>query len=359
MLLEKYSSRVIPLDYMPTSAELKKELPLISNIASKTKTYRKQIEEILCGKDNRLLVIIGPCSIHDIGASLDYANRLFNMKNMYDKELFIVMRTYFSKPHSILGWKGLFTDPNLDGSYDLKEGVSKARKLLLDVSQIGLPTATEFLEPFLAQYISDLVCWGTIGARTVESQIHRELASSLAFPIGFKNGTSGSVQVAMDAIQASSHSHHFCTLNEEGKSTVYKTAGNKSGHIILSGGDNGANYSNAHIEEVCNNLLERDLKPRVIVDFNHRNSREQHKNQIEVSKNICEQIACGNGQIAGVMVKGFIKGGHQVVSERKNLSYGQSISDPCLSWDETERLLARLADAVKKSHQIEKTTKMW
>ena len=321
--------------------------PITSDVAERIAQSRLQVEKILNGEDKRLLVIVGPCSVHDTDAALDYANRLAAVQKQYEQELFIVMRTYFEKPRTVVGWKGLITDPNLDGSYALEAGLSKARQLLLDINKIGLPTATEFLDMITGQYIADLITWGAIGARTTESQIHREMASALSCPVGFKNGTNGNVKIAIDAIRAAKASHYFYSPDKNGRMTVYRTSAIRHGHVILRGGDTGPNFDQASVESACQRLAEFDLPARLVVDFSHANCQKQHRKQLDVAKDICAQITSGGEHIAGIMAESFIEEGNQPMDDLSALKYGQSITDPCLSWEHTIEMLDMLADAVK------------
>ncbi|AXY01026.1 3-deoxy-7-phosphoheptulonate synthase [Vibrio alfacsensis] len=341
--------RTQPLGPMPTPAELGSTHPITDDVADRIATSRRQIENILTGEDDRILAIVGPCSVHDTEAAIDYATRLSKIQDKYKNELFIVMRTYFEKPRTVVGWKGLITDPNLDGSYALEAGLHKARKLLLDINKLGLATATEFLDMITGQYIADLITWGAIGARTTESQIHREMASALSCPVGFKNGTNGNVKIAIDAIRASQASHYFYSPDKNGRMTVYRTSGNPYGHIILRGGEKGPNFDEASVKQACDALAEFDLPQRLIVDFSHANCQKQHRKQIDVAKDICDQIKSGSTQIAGIMAESFIIEGNQPMTDINNLTYGQSITDPCLGWDDTVTMLDMLAEAVKSS----------
>ncbi|WP_413285930.1 3-deoxy-7-phosphoheptulonate synthase [Vibrio sp. MA40-2] len=336
---------------MPTPAELVSSYPLTDDVAERIAHSRRQIENILTGQDHRLLVIVGPCSIHDTDAALDYAKRLSQLQNQYEDELFIVMRTYFEKPRTIVGWKGLITDPNLDGSYALEAGLAKARKLLLDVNNLGLATATEFLDMITGQYIADLITWGAIGARTTESQIHREMASALSCPVGFKNGTNGNVKIAIDAIRAAKASHYFYSPDKNGRMTVYRTSGNPFGHVILRGGDQGPNFDSASVKQACEKLQQVGLPEKLVIDFSHANCQKQHKKQLDVAENICQQILSGSTAIAGIMAESFILEGNQPMTDLNNLVYGQSITDPCLSWNDTETMLDMLANAIKNKPQ--------
>ncbi|MCK6265046.1 3-deoxy-7-phosphoheptulonate synthase [Vibrio sp. ZSDE26] len=347
MPLKTDELRTQPLGPMPTPAELGSAHPITEDVASKIAHSRRQIENILTGQDDRLLVIVGPCSVHDTEAALDYAAKLAEIQKQYSEELFIVMRTYFEKPRTVVGWKGLITDPNLDGSYALETGLNKARKLLLDINKLGLATATEFLDMITGQYIADLISWGAIGARTTESQIHREMASALSCPVGFKNGTNGNVKIAIDAIRASSASHYFYSPDKNGRMTVYRTSGNPYGHVILRGGDTGPNFDSESVESACEKLDEVGLPTRLVVDFSHANCQKKHRQQLDVAKDICQQIKSGKNRIAGIMAESFIVEGNQSMCDLNNLTYGQSITDPCLSWEDTETMLDMLASAVK------------
>ncbi len=306
-----------------------------------------KLKAFLPGEDDRLLVIVGPCSVHDTDAALDYARRLAALQENYTDELFVVMRTYFEKPRTVVGWKGLITDPNLDGSYALETGLNKARKLLLDVNKLGLATATEFLDMITGQYIADLITWGAIGARTTESQIHREMASALSCPVGFKNGTNGNVKIAIDAIRAAKASHYFYSPDKNGRMTVYRTSGNPFGHIILRGGDSGPNFDAASINEACQQLAQFNLPERLVVDFSHANCQKQHRKQVDVARDICQQIEAGSHKIAGIMAESFLVEGNQPMHDLNNLTYGLSITDPCLGWKDTATMLDMLAQSIK------------
>lgn len=257
------------------------------------------------------------------------------------------MRTYFEKPRTVVGWKGLITDPNLDGSYALETGLNKARKLLLDINKLGLATATEFLDMITGQYIADLITWGAIGARTTESQIHREMASALSCPVGFKNGTNGNVKIAIDAIRASKASHYFYSPDKNGRMTVYRTSGNPYGHVILRGGDKGPNFDSDSVADACAQLSSFDLPQKLVVDFSHANCQKQHRKQLEVAEDICQQIRSGSDAVAGIMAESFILEGNQPMNDITSLTYGQSITDPCLSWEHTVEMLDMLAEAIK------------
>ncbi len=350
MPLKTDELRTQPLGPMPTPAELSQQYPITDDVAGKIAHSRKQIEAILTGEDKRLLVVVGPCSIHDPDAALDYANRLNAVQNKYSEELFIVMRTYFEKPRTVIGWKGLITDPNLDGTYALETGLGKARHLLLEINKLGLATATEFLDMITGQYIADLISWGAIGARTTESQIHREMASALSCPVGFKNGTNGNVKIAIDAIRAALASHYFYSPDKNGRMTVYRTSGNPYGHMILRGGDNGPNFDPISVQSACDALSGVNLPQRLIVDFSHANCQKQHRKQLDVARNICQQIRSGSRYIAGIMAESFIEEGNQPIAALNHLKYGQSVTDPCLSWNDTLVMLEMLSTAVKEAN---------
>ncbi|GAB3531465.1 3-deoxy-7-phosphoheptulonate synthase [Photobacterium alginatilyticum] len=340
--------RTVSLGLMPTPAEVEAAYPITDKIAEHVANSRRQVEAILTGQDSRLLVIVGPCSVHDPEAALDYAQRLMRIQDKYKDELCIVMRTYFEKPRTVVGWKGLVSDPHLDGSLDLVTGLHTARKLLVDINKLGMPTATEFLDMITGQYLADLISWGAIGARTTESQIHREMASALSCPVGFKNGTDGNIKIAVDAIRATREPHVFCSPAKNGEMTIYRTSGNPYGHVILRGGKM-PNYHQEDISASCETLASFDLPTRLVVDFSHGNCQKQHKRQLDVAADICEQIKSGSNFIAGIMAESFIEEGTQAVDIKQldKLTYGQSITDPCINWTDTVTMLDMLADAIK------------
>ena len=351
MPLKTDELRTQALGPMPTPMELMQAHPLPDDVAEHIENSRRQIENILSGKDSRLLAIVGPCSVHDTNAALDYAQRLNALQDKYKEQLFIVMRTYFEKPRTVIGWKGLITDPNLDGSYALEDGLNKARKLLLDINKLGLATATEFLDMVTGQYIADLISWGAIGARTTESQIHREMASALSCPVGFKNGTNGNVKISTDAIRAAQASHYFCSPDKNGRMTVYRTSGNPYGHTILRGGDTGPNFDAESIQSACEQLIDVGLTPRLVVDFSHANCQKEHRKQLDVAQDICNQISNGLQSIAGIMAESFIEEGNQPMTDLNALTYGKSITDPCLSWKDTVTMLDMLANTIKNQSE--------
>ncbi|MCW2255036.1 3-deoxy-7-phosphoheptulonate synthase [Providencia alcalifaciens] len=334
------------VDSLITPQTLADEFPISDKVAENVTASRKRIEKILSGQDPRLLVIVGPCSIHDIDAALDYANKLNVLRERYQDSLEIVMRTYFEKPRTVVGWKGLISDPNLDNSCQVNTGIRLARKLLIDVNQLGLPTATEFLDMVTGQYIADLISWGAIGARTTESQIHREMASALSCPVGFKNGTDGNINIAIDAIRASKAQHMFLSPDKNGQMTIYQTSGNPHGHIIMRGGKQ-PNYSVGDIAAACDKLREFELAEHLVIDFSHGNCQKIHRRQLEVARDIAEQIKDGSTAISGIMAESFLVEGTQKIVSGQPLTYGQSITDPCLGWDDTEQLLEILALSVE------------
>ena len=321
-------------------------LPM-SNIATETVVKsRNEIIDILNKTDKRLLVIVGPCSIHDPNAALEYADRLMKIKKDLQQNILIVMRVYFEKPRTVIGWKGLINDPDLDNSFKVNNGIKIARKLLLDLAEMGMPAGHEYLDLISPQYISDLIGWGAIGARTTESQSHRELASGLSCPVGFKNGTDGGIQIAVDAIKAASRPHNFLSVTKEGKSAIFKTTGNKDCHIILRGGKTRPNYSSSDVDEVGKTLEANDLSPILMIDASHANSNKDYKNQHLVIEDVCKQIK--NENIVGVMIESNLVEGKQEIGVKQDLMYGQSVTDPCIGWDETEKLLRVLSKSVEK-----------
>jgi len=326
-------------------AVLENELPVPDAGALLVAQSRSAIAAMLKGKDDRLFVVIGPCSIHDPGAALDYATRLRELAAMYADELMIGMRVYFEKPRTVVGWKGLINDPDRDGSHQINRGLRIARKLMLDVTAIGLPIATEFLDTTLGQYYADLVAWGAIGARTVESQVHRELASGLSMPVGFKNRTDGDLQVAIDGICTARHPHWFPSLTRTGAPAIMGTSGNEDGHLVLRGGVSGPNYSAEHIRLATELLKKNELAPYLMVDCSHANSGKDPSRQPAVANDLATQIGGGEAAIMGVMLESNLVGGRQDY-RASPLVYGRSVTDACLSWEETAPILARLAKAV-------------
>jgi 3-deoxy-7-phosphoheptulonate synthase len=348
--------RVSEFTPLPTPQEMIADLPLDARVADVVGRGRDEVRAIMDGVDDRLLVIVGPCSIHDPKAGLEYARRLVSQAEKHREDLLIVMRAYFEKPRTTVGWKGLINDPRLDGSHDIAAGLREARRFLHRVTALGLPTATEFLEPISPQYVADLVSWGAIGARTTESQIHRQLASGLSMPIGFKNGTDGDLQVALDACSAAAAAQAFLGIDDGGRAALVATAGNPDTHVILRGGRKGPNYSAADVEATSAKLAARQLNPRLIVDASHANSGKNHHRQAEVALEIGAQLEDGGASaaaIAGVMLESFLVGGAQNLdvaatgmdgqAARDGLVYGQSVTDACMDWDVTASVLNQLA----------------
>ncbi|GGI89037.1 3-deoxy-7-phosphoheptulonate synthase [Shewanella gelidii] len=325
-------------------AQLASEYPLTQDAADYLVQQRREVEAILSGEDQRLLVIIGPCSIHDTDAALEYAQRLAKLHQELKDDLCILMRVYFEKPRTIVGWKGLISDPDLDGSFSPNKGLRKARHLLQQITELKLPIATEFLDMVNGQYIADLITWGAIGARTTESQVHREMASALSCPVGFKNGTDGNIKIAVDAVRAAKVPHIFYSPDKDGAMAVYRTHGNPFGHIILRGG-NQPNYSADDIESTRQKLEDAGISERMVVDFSHGNSQKKHKNQLNVADDIMGQLEKGSTAIAGIMAESFIEEGNQKVEPNQPLTFGQSITDSCLHWQDSETLLRKLACA--------------
>jgi 3-deoxy-7-phosphoheptulonate synthase len=312
---------------------------------------RNSIHNILAKSDDRLLVVIGPCSIHDPKAALEYGQRLVALRERYQDQLEIVMRVYFEKPRTTVGWKGLINDPYMDNSFKLNDGLRTARKLLVDLNDCGMPTAGEFLDMITPQYMADLMCWGAIGARTTESQVHRELASGLSCPVGFKNGTDGTIKVAIDAIGAANAPHHFLSVTKLGHSAIVSTKGNPDCHIILRGGRE-PNYSAPHVADISTQLVKAQLADNIMIDFSHANSSKQYQRQLIVAQDVADQVASGNTAIFGVMVESHLVAGRQDLVEGQELCYGQSITDACIGWDDTERLLAILDQSIIARRQV-------
>lgn len=326
---------------------LEEELPI--NEAASTTIFRARTEitEILSKRDDRLVVLAGPCSIHDTKAAREYAALLKEAISEYAGELAIIMRVYFEKPRTTIGWKGLINDPNLDESYQINEGLRQARHLLLDLAEMGVPSGTEFLDMISPQYIAGLVAWGAIGARTTESQVHRQLVSGVSCPVGFKNATSGDVQVAIDAVLSAAHSHTFLGHTKHGQSAIFVTTGNKDCHIILRGGSKTVNYTAEAVAETAGKMTKAGLDPRIMIDLSHANSNKDYRRQSIVCHNVSAQIAAGNRNIIGIMLESNLVAGAQKFVPGQPLVYGQSITDSCIDWDETKTLFKELADSVK------------
>ncbi|MGD8483918.1 MAG: 3-deoxy-7-phosphoheptulonate synthase AroG [Thioalkalispiraceae bacterium] len=338
--------RITAMKELVSPVQLHQDVPITDDASRVIFETRTAIHNILRGKDDRLLVVIGPCSVHDPEAAKEYATRLKKMSDELKEDLLIVMRVYFEKPRTTVGWKGLINDPELDDSYQINKGLHLARQLLVDVNNMGVPAGTEFLDLITPQYIADLISWGAIGARTTESQVHRELASGLSCPVGFKNGTDGTLKIAIDAINAASRPHNFLSLTKEGHSAIFATTGNDDCHIILRGGKQ-PNYDKASVDDALSKLEEAELNAKLMIDFSHANSQKQPRRQIDVARDVANQITSGNDGIMGVMIESHLKEGRQDIETGKELVYGQSITDACLGWEDSEPVLRQLAEAVR------------
>ena len=337
--MKTYDVRIKDFTPLISPDALKEELPISAEAAQNVLEGRTTIQDIIKRKDPRLMVITGPCSIHDEQAALEYARRLLDLKQRVSKSLYLVMRVYFEKPRTTVGWKGLINDPNLDGSYDIISGLKKARRLLDRIAAMGLPTATELLDPFIPQYIAGLVCWAAIGARTTESQTHREMASGLSMPVGFKNGTDGNLDVALNAMIAAGAPQHFLGIDHNGYASVVRTTGNAYAHLVLRGGTR-PNYDSCSIREVLDKLRAKELNEAIVVDCSHSNSRKRFKEQAVAWKDVIQQRASGNAAIVGLMLESNLHEGSQKnTGDLKTMAYGVSITDACISWESTEELI--------------------
>ena len=339
--------RIKEIKELSPPSHLLREFPVTEKAAETTFNARTAIHRILHGADDRLLVVVGPCSIHDIGIAMEYAKKLKAEAKRHEADLLILMRVYFEKPRTTVGWKGLINDPHLDGSFKINDGLRLARKLLWDINELALPCATEFLDTITPQYTADLISWGAIGARTTESQVHRELASGISCPIGFKNGTDGNIRIAVDAIKAAASPHHFLSVTKAGHSAIVSTNGNEDCHVILRGGKQ-PNYDAASVDAACKELASSGLAARVMIDFSHANSRKDYKRQIEVAQDCASQLANGEDRIFGVMIESHLKEGRQDLVPGKPLQKGVSITDACIGWEDTLSVLETLADGVRK-----------
>ena len=339
------NTRIIDRRKVPAPYELVNKFPINNEISKLVYGTRNEISQILHGKDDRLFIVVGPCSIHDPLSAVEYAERLADANKKFNENLLIIMRVYFEKPRTTVGWKGLINDPDINETFDIAKGVEIARKLLIDIASIGLPAGTEFLDPISPQYVTDIISWGAIGARTAESQIHRELASGLSCPIGIKNGTTGGLKAAIDGIQAANHSHVFLGATKEADIAMLKTAGNNDAHIILRGGKE-PNYDKESVENTLIALREAEVNESIMIDASHGNSQKKFKQQIPVVKSISDQIISGNSYIKGVMIESHLNEGNQKISDK--LKYGQSITDACMGWDDTLSCLDQLNSAVEK-----------
>ena len=334
-------------------AILLEELPVSEAAAQTVARGREEVSKILWGEDDRLIVVVGPCSIHDPKAGLDYARRLRALADETTADLRIVMRVYFEKPRTTVGWKGLINDPHLDNSFAINEGLRLGRRFLLDLAELGLPAGCEFLDPITPQFISDLVTWGAIGARTTESQVHRELASACSMPVGFKNGTDGGVQIAIDAVRAAAHPHRFLGVTEQGLAGIVATRGNPDGHVILRGGATGPNYDAMSVQKTLSALRDAGMPARLMIDASHGNSEKDYTRQPHVAKDVAAQLAQGEVGIAGMMMESFLMDGRQELRDPTSLAYGQSVTDACMGWDMTVPVLKELAAGVRarRKHQ--------
>jgi 3-deoxy-7-phosphoheptulonate synthase len=331
-------------------AILLEELPLINGAAKTVRRGRQEVHRILAGEDDRLIVVVGPCSIHDPDAAFEYARRLLGVVAELGDDLCFVMRAYFEKPRTTVGWKGLINDPRLDGSFRINDGLRLARRILVELNELGLPTGCEFLDPITPQFTADAVAWGAIGARTTESQVHRELASGLSMPVGFKNGTDGNVQIAVDAVRAAAHPHRFIGVTDQGLAGIVATRGNLDCHVILRGGNGGPNYDAAHVQEALGSLRASGLPPRLMIDTSHGNSGKDHRNQPVAAGAVAAQVAAGEAGIAGVLLESFLEDGRQDLVQgaaRDGLVFGQSVTDACMGWEMTRPVLQELATAVR------------
>ena len=339
--------RILDIKPLASPAQVMGDLPASDAVGALVSDSRQKIHQILHGAEDRLVVVIGPCSIHDPVAAMDYARRLAELRRQHADELEVVMRVYFEKPRTTVGWKGLINDPGLDNSFRINDGVRLARQVLWEINEIGLPAGTEFLDMITPQYIGDLIAWGAIGARTTESQVHRELASGLSCPVGFKNGTDGNLRIAADAIKAAQAPHHFLSVTKAGHSAIVSTRGNEDCHAILRGGQE-PNFDAASVDAASNALAAAGVCNKVMVDFSHGNSRKQHRLQIEVAKDVAGQLAAGDDRIMGVMVESHLKEGRQDLVPGKELEYGKSITDACIGWEDSVEVLDILAEGVRQ-----------
>jgi 3-deoxy-7-phosphoheptulonate synthase len=340
--------RIAGLNPLISPAVLNYYLPVSEDASELVSSARAQCEAILKGEDDRLLVVVGPCSIHDPAAAIEYAQLLKAEAERLKNDIFVVMRVYFEKPRTTVGWKGLINDPNLDDSFDINHGLRVARGLLLELANMGVPAATEFLDTISPQYVADLIVWGAIGARTTESQVHRELASGLSMPVGFKNGTGGSIQIALDAIMSASRPHHFLSVTKQGVSAIVSTRGNDTCHLILRGGKTGPNYDAESVAQVAEALVAQGLPPHVMVDCSHGNSMKDYRNQPLVAADLCQQIAGGSRTVTAVMIESnLVEGNQKLVPDLSKLTYGQSVTDACINWQDTVSVLDQFAAAIR------------
>lgn len=339
--------RIAATKELVSPAQIHEQFPISESAAQCTLKAREHIQAIMSGKDNRLVAVVGPCSIHDPVSAMEYARRLAGLRSELSEDLEIVMRVYFEKPRTTVGWKGLINDPDLDSSYRVNKGLGIARKLLLEINELDVPAGCEYLDLITPQYTGDVVAWGAIGARTTESQCHRELASGLSCPVGFKNGTNGNLRIAVDAIGAASDPHHFLSVTKEGRTAIFNSTGNEYCHIILRGGSEKPNYSARDVQISAEMLNEANLRPNIMIDFSHANSYKTASRQREACADVCRQIEDGETRVFGVMIESHLVEGNQNVVAGRELTYGQSITDGCIGWGETEELCRGLANAVR------------
>lgn len=339
--------RVQKLESLTTPSQLIEQIQPVKGLKTVTER-RNEVERVLLGRDHRLMVVVGPCSIHDVHAGYTYARKLAEMSRRYENDILVVMRCYFEKPRTTVGWKGLINDPYLDGSFAINEGLRRARRFLCDVNDLGLGIGAEFLDPISPQFLTDLVSWGAIGARTSESQVHREMASGLSMPVGFKNGTQGDIQIAIDGVRAALHPHHFLGVSKEGRAAIVSTQGNPLAHVILRGGKSGPNYAAPSVQHASKTMQDAGLRPRLVVDCSHANSNKDPYNQPRVADAVAEQLRCGEEAIRGVMIESFLVAGRQNHSPGRVLTFGQSITDGCVDLAQTQEILEQLARATRE-----------
>lgn len=351
MIKDTDDLRIQSLHPLLSPAILLEEIPMTQKAATTVSEARWEAEQIIHGKSDRLLVIAGPCSIHDTDAAYEYAQKLAEVRDRFKQDLCIFMRVYFEKPRTTVGWKGMINDPDIDNSFRINKGLRQARKLLQGFAEMGLPSATEFLDCIVPQFIADLIAWGAIGARTTESQVHRELASGLSMPVGFKNGTDGNVQIAIDAVSASRQPHHFLSVTKQGIAAIVQTKGNDSCHLILRGSKKGPNFDAESVGTVCEALKKSQLHASVMVDCSHGNSSKDHKKQPIAAQSVADQIAGGSNSVSGVMLESHLVEGNQSYKPDGSAVYGKSITDACMSWDQTLPVLESLAEAVQKRRE--------
>ncbi len=352
MLKNSIDLRIERVDSLVSPSELSQELPISDELMATIIKNREAVNNVILGKDERLLAIVGPCSIHDPAAALEYADRLHDIAQKVDDQLLVVMRTYFEKPRTVGGWKGLIIDPDMDSSYNIGEGLRRARKLLIEITEKGLPVGTEMLDPIVPQYIDETLSWCAIGARTTESQVHRTLASGMSVPVGFKNSTSGEVLNAINAIKSAAIGGAFIGVDKEGNSSIYRTTGNPSGHLILRGGDAGPNYYDEEVEDAVKSMSSLSVLPSIVIDCSHANSRKDYTRQRRVLRAVIDQVVMGRKEIRGFMLESNLFEGCQKITENlEELRYGVSVTDPCIGWEETEQMLLKTAELLRHKNR--------